>query len=90
MLSFVEPQQARDVAKLHGAASVRADTTTVYAGHPAVREVAESGEPIVVAPLPERRTAAPQRPASRSGGPRRSGGPYSRPRQRPARQARAS
>jgi len=91
VLSFVEPQQARDVAKLHGAASVQADTTTVFAGHPAVREVAESGEPIVVVPLPERqRAAAPQRPSAQRGGPRRSGGPYSRPRQRPNRQARAS
>jgi superfamily II DNA/RNA helicase len=95
VLSFVEPQQARDVARLHGAASVQADTTTVHAGHPAVRAVAESGDAIVVTPMPERsQSAASNRPASkhRPTNPRRSGprsGAQHRS-NRPNRQARAS
>jgi superfamily II DNA/RNA helicase len=66
VLSFVEPQQARDVAKVHDAAAVQPDTTTVHAGHPAVRAVAESGEAIVVKSVPER----PSRPQPSRPGPR--------------------
>jgi superfamily II DNA/RNA helicase len=80
VLSFVEPSQTRDMAKLHQAAAVRADTTTVHAGHPAVRAVAESGEAIDV-----RRLQVQPRPA-------RAGSVVPRPRghRRPARRSRAS
>ena len=63
VVSFVEPQQVRDVAKLHAAANVMPMTETVHGGHPAVRAIAESGEPIVVVPL--RATESAQRPSSR-------------------------
>jgi superfamily II DNA/RNA helicase len=72
VVSFVEPGQSRDVARMHGAASVSPTTTKVRPGHPAVREVAESGDPITV-------TAAAPRPAGSSnssgqGRPRNQGG----------------
>jgi len=54
VVSFVEPGQHRDVAKMHEAAKVAPKTETVHSGHPAVRAIAESGEPIVVVPLPTR------------------------------------
>jgi superfamily II DNA/RNA helicase len=57
VVSFVEPQQQRDVTKMHDAAKVAPKTEKVGSGHPAVRAIAESGEPIVVVPLP---TRAPQ------------------------------
>jgi superfamily II DNA/RNA helicase len=69
VLSFVEPQQHRDVTKMHDAAKVAPKTETVRSGHPAVRAIAESGEAIVVVPL-QPRSAEPQagnRPA-RNGG----------------------
>ncbi len=68
VVSFVEPQQQRDVTKMHSAAKVAPKTETVRSGHPAVRAIAESGEPIVVVALPKR---SPQqgndRPARASG-----------------------
>jgi superfamily II DNA/RNA helicase len=72
VVSFVEPQQARDVARMHDAASVQPDTARVHVGHPAVRAVAESGEPITVVPLPPPRSAPagsarPRRPGHPSG-----------------------
>jgi superfamily II DNA/RNA helicase len=73
VVSFVDPAQSRDMARLLEGASVTATTTSVRPGAPEVRLLAESGEPIVVAPLPER-SARPERsaPSSRSG---RSGRP---------------
>jgi len=62
VVSLVEPQQARDVAKLHDAAAVTVETSTVHVGHPAVRAVAESGVPIPV--VPAARTAP--RPVARA------------------------
>jgi superfamily II DNA/RNA helicase len=46
VVSFVNKQQAGDVARLHAAAAVQPKTSTVRAGHPAVRAIAESGDPI--------------------------------------------
>jgi hypothetical protein len=62
-------------------AGVEVSAVTVVTGHPAVRELAESGEPIVVAPRPayvprpqgERRPSAASRPR-RTGTPSSSGG----------------
>jgi superfamily II DNA/RNA helicase len=48
VVALVEPHQARDVARLHAAASVEPVTASVRGGHQAVRAIAESGEPVVV------------------------------------------
>ena len=48
VVALVEPHQARDVARLHAEASVEPVTASVHGGHHAVRELAESGRPIVV------------------------------------------
>jgi len=74
VLSLLLPDQIRDVARLHRDAGVTLTTTSVEPGHVAVRELAESGTPIVVPPAP----AVPTRSAP-SGPPRRRGG---RPQQR--------
>jgi superfamily II DNA/RNA helicase len=86
VVSFVEPQQARDVARMHDLAAVQPDTARVHVGHPAVRAVAESGEPIVVTALPQ----PPVARASRTGQPRRHPQPGGRPRQQRPHRARAS
>jgi superfamily II DNA/RNA helicase len=54
VLSLVERDQARDVSRLLAAANVTADESTVRPGHPLVRGLATSGEPVVV-----RETARP-------------------------------
>jgi hypothetical protein len=63
-------------------AGVEVSAVTVVTGHPAVRELAESGEPIVVAPrapyVPrpqgDRRPSAGSRPPRRTGTASSSGG----------------
>ena len=60
VVAFAEPDQVRDVARLHKSAAVTATTVAVHAGHPCVREIAESGEPVVV-------TARAASPSARSG-----------------------
>jgi superfamily II DNA/RNA helicase len=52
VLSFITSDQARDHQRMRERAGVEASAITVVTGHPAVRELAESGEPIVVAPRP--------------------------------------
>jgi superfamily II DNA/RNA helicase len=42
VISLVETHQARDVARMHAAASVRPEMTTVQIGHPALRAIAAS------------------------------------------------
>jgi superfamily II DNA/RNA helicase len=54
VVSFVDPAQSRDVARMLEAASVTATTVSVRPGAPEVRLLAESGEPIVVTALPDR------------------------------------
>ena len=74
VVSFVEPGQSRDVARMHSAASVNPATARVRPGDPAVREIAESGEAIEVAPEARPSAARPQS-ARRPGGSRnRNGG----------------
>jgi superfamily II DNA/RNA helicase len=73
VLSLVTSDQVRDHQRLRERAGVEASAQTVVPGHPAVREVATSGEPIVLAPRP----AYAARPSSD----RRSSG--SRPRRSP-------
>jgi superfamily II DNA/RNA helicase len=63
VLSLVENSQRRKVARIHSDAGVTAETTAVIVGHPAVRAVAESGEPIVVVvppPTPIRGAKGPK------------------------------
>jgi superfamily II DNA/RNA helicase len=73
VLSFVEPAQSREVARLHSAAAVSPTSTRVRPGDRAVREIAESGDPItVVAEAPRPATAA--RPQSQPRRPRNQGG----------------
>jgi len=50
VLSFITSDQARDHQRMRERAGVEASAVSVVIGHPAVRELAESGEPIVVAP----------------------------------------
>ncbi len=75
VLSFVTSDQVRDHQRLRERAGVEASALSVVPGHPAVRELAVSGEPIVVAPRPayvprpqgERRSNSygrPRRPSS--------------------------
>ncbi len=70
VVSFVEPDQVRDVAKMHLAAAVESTNATVHVGHPAVRALAESGEVVVPVALPaSAMTPVRTRPARpRSGG----------------------
>jgi superfamily II DNA/RNA helicase len=51
VVSFVERTQAREVERMHAAATVVAATTSVSTGHPAVREIAVSGDAVVVRPM---------------------------------------
>jgi superfamily II DNA/RNA helicase len=81
VVSFVDAAQSRDVARLLEAASVTATTTSVRPGAPAVRLLAESGEPIVVSALPDRSqsSAAPRRTNGSSGRSPRSRNPHRAP-----------
>jgi superfamily II DNA/RNA helicase len=64
VVSFVEPGQSRDVARMHTAARVSPSTSRVRPGDRMVREIAESGEPIEVVAEP-RRGARPQQSSQR-------------------------
>lgn len=73
VVALVMPDEVRSVARIHKDAKVDPIVHVVAPGHPAVVEVATSGEPIVVRPRPERETRRPH-----SGGtPRHGGGPRS-------------
>ena len=74
VVSFVLSDQVRDHQRMRERAGVDANAVSVVPGHPAVREVAESGEAVVLKP----RVAGPR---GRSGGgrPRRPGAPSGRP-----------
>jgi superfamily II DNA/RNA helicase len=76
VVSFVEPGQSRDMSRLLAIAQVEASTATVRPGAPEVRVLAESGEPIVVAAMPNRSSAGrPPRSGAPSGRPPRSRNP---------------
>jgi len=78
VLSLVLGDQVRDHQRMRERAGVEANAQSVTPGHPAVRVIAESGDPIVVQPAPayaaassapQRRTGGrPYRPSSSSGG----------------------
>jgi superfamily II DNA/RNA helicase len=76
VVSFVEPSQSRDVARMHTAAAVAPTTSRVRPGDRMVREIAESGEAIEVAPEPRR--AAPRTPQSHQQSRGHSPGQFSR------------
>jgi superfamily II DNA/RNA helicase len=78
VVSFVEPGQSRDVARMHSAASVTPATARVRPGDPAVREIAESGEIIDVVPESRSSASRPQQHSRRPGNPRNRGGSGSR------------
>jgi superfamily II DNA/RNA helicase len=78
VVAFTEPWQRRDLQKLHRAAGVTPTSSVegVVVGDPAVRELAESGTPIVVtapAPRADRDRRHDDRPRRRQGRPQ--GGP---------------
>jgi superfamily II DNA/RNA helicase len=86
-LSLVQPGEVRDVAALHKGAGVSPVAQDVHPGHHAVRELAASGEPVVVRVVAHRDTqtttsrANSSRPSSSS----RRGGVSSAPFQGPGR-----
>jgi superfamily II DNA/RNA helicase len=91
-LSLVQPGEVRDVAALHKGAGVTPVAQDVHPGHHAVRELAASGEPVVVRVMPRRETqTTSSRPASHSTS-RRSGAPSVRtaPFQGPGRRRRSA
>lgn len=67
VVAFAEPGQARAVAQLHRHAAVSATVVAVHAGHPCVREIAESGEPVVVTPVPAARVGTKGRNGGNGG-----------------------
>lgn len=58
VVSFVLPDQRRDVQRLHTDARVTTVAVSVHPGHGAVRAIAESGTPVTVAPAVSRPAAA--------------------------------
>ena len=91
VVALAEPWQQRDLARLHRDADVTPTTSaTVGAGHPAVREVAESGTPIVVDPAVIRGEARATRPDRQKRRPRGAAPKGARPARHGARPARAS
>jgi superfamily II DNA/RNA helicase len=82
VLALVEPNQVKEVGRIHDAAGVKAVRHDVAPGHQAVREVAESGTPIA----PVVALAPPARPARANGRKR----PHSARPGRPARSGRPS
>jgi superfamily II DNA/RNA helicase len=98
VLSLLLSDQVREHQRMRERAGIEANAQSVTPGHPAVREIAESGEQIVVQPGPQYAAAsstAPRRsnngrqyrPASSSGG---SGGRSAGRSARPAVQGRTS
>ena len=88
VVALVQPDQLREVQRLQAAANVDATVESVHPNHPAVLDLAASGEPVVVRP------AAATSPATgRAGQPRPNRGPgrrgaQGRPQQRDRRGSR--
>ncbi|TAL23028.1 MAG: DEAD/DEAH box helicase [Frankiales bacterium] len=74
VLSMVTSDQVRDHQRMRERAGVQVSAQSVVVGHPAVRELAESGEPIEVTPRAPY-VARPQGERRRYNGPRTSGSP---------------
>ena len=79
VLSFITSDQVREHQRMRERAGVDASAVSVVTGHPAVRELAESGEPIVVAPRAPyvARPQGDRRPSRRPGSPSTGRGPTS-------------
>jgi superfamily II DNA/RNA helicase len=78
VVSLVQRAQMRDMARLHEMAKVSPTISLVHPGHDDVREIATSGTPVVVQPMPARRDddkARFRRGGYASGGSSRNGGP---------------
>jgi len=76
VLSLAQPEQVRALARLHSDAQVTATIVAVHPGHEAVRLLATSGTPIVLAPRTAPRTSSRSNPRQhgsrrRPGAPRR-------------------
>jgi superfamily II DNA/RNA helicase len=72
VVALVQPEQLRDVQRLHAAARVEASVEQVHPNHPAVLEMSRSGRPIVVRPAAAADQAeSRQRPPSGNAGGRR-------------------
>jgi len=78
VLSLLLSDQVREHQRMRERAGINANAQTVTPGHPAVREIAESGEAILVQPAPQH-TPRPATAARRPGGPARSGNRTYRP-----------
>ena len=74
VVALVQPDQVRELERMHAAAKVEATREAVHPGHPSVRELATSGEPIVVRPRPEREDGGPSRHRGGRGSGRPGGG----------------
>jgi superfamily II DNA/RNA helicase len=70
VVALVQPEQLREVQRLHAAANVEATVEAVHPNHPAVLDLGRSGEPIVVRPSAS--TAAGSAAPGRGGAPGRS------------------
>jgi superfamily II DNA/RNA helicase len=62
VVSLVNPGQLRTMARLHAEAGVTARTTAVAPGHDEVREIATSGEPVVLTEMPRQERSWKGRP----------------------------
>ena len=71
VVSLVSPGQLRTMARLHSDAGVTARTTAVQPGHAEVREIATSGEPVVVTEMPRQERTWKGRPRRQGPGRRR-------------------
>lgn len=71
VVALVQPNQVRELGRLHQAAKVVAAAMRVHPGHEAVRAVATSGEPVVVRPMPTRPDG--DRPRGRASRPKSGG-----------------
>ncbi|HSF26187.1 MAG TPA: DEAD/DEAH box helicase [Actinomycetes bacterium] len=72
VVSILLPEQVRPSERLRQRAGVKVKAIRVDPGHPAVRELATSGEPVVVVPRPAPEPVT-HRPAGRSRRPARAG-----------------
>jgi superfamily II DNA/RNA helicase len=63
VVALAQPEQMREVSRLHTAARVTATSVRVGPGHDAVRQLAQSGTPIVLAPRAVPAPRAQGRPA---------------------------
>jgi superfamily II DNA/RNA helicase len=81
VVALVQPEQLREVQRLHAAANVDATVEAVHPEHPAVLDLATSGVPVVVRPVAAPSSAPSGKPGRPHRGPARRG-VQGRPQQR--------